>query len=211
MYNALGLLKITSGGGLPARFLIENSKRQILKENFNSFGQTVSIPQGYQDVVKAYVPTIKASSLIRAVLRGEGTLINTGIRVPVSMSSTVTGVGNLSPDIEVGKTCLATVTGVGTVSGDPRTILRMSAALDAGVRPSAFDIAQEIWQSQKTTYNAPGTMGSALNSASTGSVDYNALGQAVWDILLVDMNLSGSAGERIKQLLTQSKFIALKD
>jgi hypothetical protein len=41
----------------------------------------------------------------------------------------------------------------------------MSATLDAGARPSAFDIAQEVWQAQATSYNAAGTMGEKLNDA----------------------------------------------
>ena len=41
----------------------------------------------------------------------------------------------------------------------------MGATLDAGARPSAFDIAQEIWQSQAANYNAAGTMGEKLNGA----------------------------------------------
>ena len=97
------------------------------------------------------------------------------------------------------------------MSINARGIGAMSVQIDAGSRPSAFDIAQEVWQSQKTAYNAAGTMGNALNLASSGGIDYAALGQAVWDVLTVDMDLAGSAGEKLKQVLTTGKFLALKD
>lgn len=210
IYNAFNTLKISSGI-IGTRFLLENARKQPVKENSFAFGQYVSVPQGYQGTSKAYIPSFKNSPLIRAVITGRSNLINIGITIPMVMTSTISGEGFLNPNAEVGKTLEATLVGIGNVSGDPRVIVNMASTVDAGVRPSAFDIAQEIWQSQKVAYNAPGTMGSALNSASTGGVDYASLGEAVWNVLLEDMNISGSAGERIKALLTQAKFLALKD
>lgn len=41
-------------------------------------------------------------------------------------------------------------------------------------------ITSAVWSALKTDYNAAGTMGNALNNASSGGVDYAALGSAVW-------------------------------
>ena len=54
-------------------------------------------------------------------------------------------------------------------------------------------------------------MGNKLNSAGSGGVDYSALGLAVWNVLLADVNIPSSTGDQIKKALTLSKFIALKD
>jgi hypothetical protein len=137
------------------------------------------------------------------------------------MAATVSGEGTLTPNAEVGKTMWATISGEGTLTGSPRMIVVMSAKIDAGVRPSAFDIAQEVWQSQKTAYNAPGTMGSGVNTASTGGVDYAALGEAVWTAASRTLT-AGSAptveqiaaeivnDPKFKALLTTAKFLGLK-
>jgi hypothetical protein len=62
-------------------------------------------------------------------------------------------------------TSSATFAGEGFIDADITAAGRMSATLDAGARPSAFDIAQEVWQAQATSYNAAGTMGEKLNDA----------------------------------------------
>ena len=78
------------------------------------------------------------------------------------------------------------------MTANMKAALKARATLDAGARPSAFDIAQEVWQSQKTSYNASGTMGNALNAAGSGGVDLNALAVAVWTY--ASRTLTGSAG-----------------
>lgn len=46
----------------------------------------------------------------------------------------------------------------------------MWATMDAGARPSAYDIAQEIWQARASQYNSTGTMGNKVNeSGSSGN------------------------------------------
>ena len=60
--------------------------------------------------------------------------------------------------------------GEGNLTPDLKAKAWMWATLDAGARPSAFDIAQEIWQAQSSQYNNSGTMGEeSESSGSTGN------------------------------------------
>lgn len=215
--NSFNKLQIT-GGAYADRFLRSKLKLRKLSDNAGAFGQYTSFPQGYQDLSRSYIPSFRLTNFIRAHISGSSDLINLGVTVPVTMGATVSGEGFLYPDAEVGKTMSATITGVGNLSGDPRNIVSMSANIDAGARPSAFDIAQEVWQGQKSQYNAPGTMGNAVNSAGSSgdpwSTDLDAGSYPV-----------GSAGYYLKQMsaqeladaimndprfLTVAKFLGLK-
>lgn len=66
--------------------------------------------------------------------------------------------------------------------------------VDVGATPSAEDIAQAIWNASASKYNNAGTMGSKVNTASSGGVDTGAL---------VDGIVSDS------RTLTVGKFLAL--
>lgn len=46
---------------------------------------------------------------------------------------------------------------------------------------SPQSLANAVWQSPATENNTPGTMGSKVNTASSGGVDLDALAQAVWE------------------------------
>jgi hypothetical protein len=204
------------GGYLKANNLSANARRQLLKENFNAFGQYTSVPQGYQDARKAYIPTLKESSFIRAVLTGVGALVNTGIQIPVAMSATVTGEGTLTPDAEVGKTLAATVVGTGNLSGDTRMIVSLAATVDAGARPSAFDIMQEVWQAKAAGFPDPTTMGGKVNAAGTAgdpwSADLSSYPPGTAGNILYSMDPQALADAIMNdpKMLTVAKFLGLK-
>jgi hypothetical protein len=170
-------------GYLRTNGLILNNNFAHRRDNGLRFGKLVSMPQGFTDAFRALYPSISKTDFIRATLRGEGGVSSSAIGLG-SISATVTGVGTLTADSEMGATLAATITGIGTLTGTTKGVGSMGAVIDAGSRPSAFDIAQEVWQSQKAAYNAPGTMGNAINTASSGGVDLNALAQAVWEYVI---------------------------
>ena len=207
-----------SGGAHVSRFLKQQESKQRLRENFNSFGQYVSFPLGYQAVSKALLPSLKETSQIAAIISGEGEFDNLSVSVIVSLTAEIVGEGTLEPDAEVGKTLGAELVGSGTLLADARILASMSATVDAGARPSAFDIAQEVWQGQKASYNTPGTMGNAVNSAGSSGDPWST-----------DLDSGsyppGTAGYYLKQMsaeelanaimtdprfLTVAKFLGLK-
>lgn len=205
-----GRLKHTGAMGVIPNSLIKNTRLALLRENARWTGQDVSIPNGYQSAKQAYVPCFKTSSKMAWRIVGD-TFSSFPILGIGSLNATLIGETSVTLSPEMGASLFTTLSGEGGFSIAARGIGSMGVTMDAGVRPSAFDISQEVWQSQKTAYNAPGTMGNALNLASSGGIDYAALGLAVWDVLTTDMDLAGSAGEKLKSLLTTNKFIALKD
>ena len=205
-----GRLKPTGAMGVIPASLKRNDRLSFLRQNAQWAGQDVSIPNGYQSAAKATVPSFKTSSKMSWRVRGN-TDTSWNINAIGTLSSTMVGEGTTTFNGQMGASLFSTLVGEGNVSVAARGIGKLSVIIDAGIRPSAFDIAQEVWQSQKTAYNSVGTMGNALNNASTGGVDYAALGLAVWDVLTADMDLAGSAGEKLKQVLTTGGFMALKD
>lgn len=185
-------------GALPASQLRNNS-RVALWDNAQRFGQYTSMPGGYQSAQRAIIPTLKASGFMACRLVGDSST-SFDVRGKGNMSATLTGEGSVTMNGNMASNMVATLTGNGTMTADLRGKGWISATIDAGSRPSAFDIAQEVWQSQKTAYNAAGTMGNALNNASSGGVDMDALAAAVW--AYVNRTLTANPGVTEADIVT---------
>ena len=56
----------------------------------------------------------------------------------------------------------------------PKKKLTAACSVSIGAQPSAFDIAQAIWQASSTQYNATGSMGEKLNNASSAGNPWSA-------------------------------------
>lgn len=214
-YNAFGTLKI-AGGAYADRFLRRKAFNFRIADNAAGFGQKTSFPQGYQSIARAAIPCFGTSDYIRAQISGDSSLVNTGIQVPMVMQATLVGEGTLNPDAEVGKTMQATVVGVGTFGGDVRNLVSMAATIDAGARPSAFDIAQEVWQAKKAGYPDPLTMGGALNAAGSAGdpwgTDVSTYPPGTAGHILANMSSAEIAQAIMSdpRLLTVAKFLGLK-
>lgn len=88
------------------------------------------------------------------------------------------------------------ITGSATIGATAWGVANGGMAFDGSAQPSALGymtattidnsvltpaaITSAVWGAQKTDYNAAGTMGNALNNASSGGVDYSTLASAVW-------------------------------
>lgn len=115
--------------------------------------------------------------------------------------------------------------------GYGRGYMQASTVDNTTLTPASITTA--VWSALATQYSVAGTMGNKLNSAASGGVDYAALGEAVWNVLLADANTTGSIGELVQGIsggvtpptveeiaagvsahastLTVGKFLALKD
>lgn len=112
-------------------------------DNFYSFGYYQSYPQGYQSATRALIPSIKTSSFIAATIGGSGDF--TGALTAIgNMAATVAGEGTVSAGANVAANGFATLAGEGTLSPGLTALGNMSAEINAGAQPSAFDIAQEV-------------------------------------------------------------------
>lgn len=178
-------LRPRGGGALFANGFARVAQRQLLKENFSGFGQRTSMPQGYQSAARAVIPTLKESWDMFVSFRGVGDFIASA-DVLEQMQVSFLGEGTTVFNAQHAISSTVFMSGEGTFIGGMRQLEQMQAAFDSGARPSAFDIAQEIWQSQATAYNAPGTMGNKLNAA-------GAAGDP-WGVPLPGGYLPGQAG-----------------
>jgi len=135
-----------------------NPSQKGFVANALAFGQITSVPQGYTDPARALVPTIHTSGNIAARFRGVATL-TADLRGTGNMEATFTGEADFTADGNVLSNGYATFTGEFDMTADLRGRGNMEANFDILARPSAFDIAQEVWNGAATGYNGTGTMG----------------------------------------------------
>jgi hypothetical protein len=136
--------------------------------NTISFGPDASWPRGYNSEHAVIMPQ-RTGGFIACILRGDGNLDGAATAIG-SMTATISGEGTVVANGNMAVNRTASMSGSGTLTINPSAKGWMAAALDAGARPSAYDIAQEIWQSNAASYNTPGTMGAKVNaSGSSGN------------------------------------------
>jgi hypothetical protein len=145
-----GKLKPMGGMMVIPSALLFNSQRVKLWENAQRFGETKSVPQGYQSALSAIIPSLARSSDMSWLVRGSGDFTSAANGIG-ELVATLTGEGTLTPEGQMGGEIYATLTGEGTVTVQLRGIGSLTVTLDAGARPSAFDIAQEVLQALNAT------------------------------------------------------------
>jgi hypothetical protein len=133
-------------------------------ENAQSFGQITSVPQGYNDPARALVPTIKTGGNISARFQGEA-FYTADVRAFGNMAATFAAEATFTVENNVLFNTSATFAAEADMTVDLRATGNMSANFDILARPSAFDIAQEIWNAQASGYTGTGTMGKEVQDA----------------------------------------------
>jgi len=126
--------------------------------NALAFGQITSVPQGYNDPAIALVATIHTGGNIAARFRPEGDLA-ADLKAFGQMSGICAGEADFIANGNVLSNGYATFAGEADMTADLRGRGNMEANFDILARPSAFDIAQEVWNATATGYNGAGTMG----------------------------------------------------
>lgn len=161
------------------------------------FGTNTSFPQGYNNqyaivmplttgynisVIMRGVGNVVAEALSReegeAVMAGESVLISLAV-TKESESATMSGVGNFISQAQVEEV--------------------LEAIIDAGARPSAFDIAQEVWGGLAVNFKATGSMGEKVNDAGDP-----------WGIDVSGTYTNEQAGAIINKILQIAKFLQVK-
>jgi hypothetical protein len=133
-------------------------------ENAQAFGSITSVPQGYNDPAKALVSTIKTGGNIAARFKGEASFI-AQLAAFGNMSATFAGEAGFTANGNVLANGYATFAGVAGFTALLKAQGNMEASFDILARPSAFDIAQEVWNGNPSAYNSAGTMGKELQDA----------------------------------------------
>lgn len=134
------------GGSLHSTNLNRIRYKQKLIEHRQKFGSSVSMPQGYQSAYRALLPTFSTSGFMSSIIRGSGSF-NSSITSIGNMLAILAGVGSIDANANSAVNMHITLAGNSTFNANVTSIGWMSATLDAGARPSAFDIAQEVFGS----------------------------------------------------------------
>lgn len=89
----------------------------------------------------------------------------------------------------------------GSISVSGSSTIRADGYISGVITPftelSPQNLANAVWSALASQYSDSTTMGGKLNLASSGWVDYDALGQAVWSVLSSEANIAGSVGEAL--------------
>jgi hypothetical protein len=128
------------------------------------FGQTTSIPQGYNDPARSLTPTIQTGGQIAARARAEATA-TADLKATGNMAGLLEAEADMIGNANVYFNGSATFQTVADMIAALGATGNITANMDLLARPSAFDIAQEVWNGAATAYDGAGTMGRRLNSA----------------------------------------------
>jgi len=188
------------GGGAASTSIDSRGRVGWSMANRVAFSKTTSSPVGYYE-----------NALKRPLSVGE---IGSTFRTfgAATTSSSLFGIGSVAATLNLGG--LITTTGflirgivksgsaAGIATFEPLTLDGkgiIGATLNIGFKPSAFDIAQEVWGAIASLNNVIGTMGEVLNSATGGGggASASSIATAVWDRLLSGHQISGSAGKAL--------------
>jgi hypothetical protein len=194
------------GGGAASTSIDSLNRVGRSMANRVAFSKTTSFPVGYYEnalkrplsvgeigsTFRTFGAATTSSSLfgigsVVATLNLAGLITSTGFLIRgVVKSGSAAGIATFEP---------LTLDGKGIIG----------ATLNIGFKPSAFDIAQEVWGAIASLNNVIGTMGEVLNSATGGGggggggggASASSIATAVWDRLLSGHQISGSAGKAL--------------
>jgi hypothetical protein len=97
------------------------------------------------------------------------------------------------------KQTLAVDAGGEMIEALPKMKLTAACSVSIGAVPSAFDIAQAIWQSSSSRYNVSGSMGEKLNNASSAGNPWSANPD--------DNNGTGTMGAAVNEIKKKTNLI----
>jgi hypothetical protein len=117
---------------------------------------------------------------IAATLTGAGGVSSATTQALATLTATLAGSGNVSATAAGLASLVATLTGAGTVTANNTALMDISATIVGYGDATAQGIRDAVWSATASEFNAAGTMGAKLNTASSGGVDLDALAAAVW-------------------------------
>jgi hypothetical protein len=97
-------------------------------------------------------------------------------KIDKRLGSSIEG-GGVAPTLKLTralKQTLVVEAGGEMITALPKKQLTAACSVSIGAQPSAFDIAQAIWQASSSQYNASGSMGEKLNNTSSAGNPWSA-------------------------------------
>lgn len=132
------------------------------------FGSSVSRPQGRNSITDALTPPIKDGGNIAVRMIAE-TAMTTDLKAFGQMAVSYDVEATMSVNANILGNIYVSFQPEATMTVDLKAIGNMAVSFDILARPSAFDIAQEVWNASAAGYNNAGTMGEKVNSAGSAA------------------------------------------
>ena len=146
---------LAQGAFAPGMFSLFNNRAM--------FGSITSVPQGYNGISGLRI-TFAVGGNISARFIGEAALI-AAMAGQGNMEAAVEGEFDLVAAGNVGLNGYASFDGEFDLTAAVSGVGSMAANMDLIARPSANDIAQEVWNAQAGAFQSAGTLGKKLSDA----------------------------------------------
>jgi hypothetical protein len=124
--------------------------------------KTASIPHGLRGGVATSMA--RTDGGLASYLSGSGATTTVGADAIGDLGSSLTGSGTVSfGNLAGGKNLAASLTGSGSISNAPLPAFgNIACSISIGARPSAFDIAQAVWEELLAGHTTAGTAAKTL-------------------------------------------------
>ena len=132
-------------------------RKNVKHSYMRTFGEVSSYPEGFDNISAIDLPMVDTPT-VACVIYGEGTLTPTA-QNRENVEVTLAGEGSFTAEVNEGVNVVVTVSGEGTLTPTVHNRETIAVTIDAGSRPSAFDIAQELLG---TTADGTMTIGQAF-------------------------------------------------
>lgn len=182
-YDVHGTVPAIKAGSMAARRPVADTTGTANLLNGGPMEANVSMLTLSESGGLSLVISLEGSATV-ATLSGNGVVLSLTIGLDGTATVSVGGNAALSMIVPFeGAGSVASLTG----SGDLRGNLSMAGEWTPFTELSPENLAREVWNAVAAAYNASGTMGAKLNTASSGGVDLNALADAVRDALAIEL------------------------
>ena len=182
-YDVHGIVPAIKAGSMAARRPVADTTGTANLLNGGPMEANVSMLTLSESGGLSLVISLEGSATV-ATLSGDGVVLSLTIGLDGTATVSVGGNAALSMIVPFeGAGSVASLTGAGDLRGN----LSMAGEWTPFTELSPENLAREVWNAVAAAYNASGTMGAKLNTASSGGVDLSALADAVRDALAIEL------------------------
>lgn len=171
----------------PASWSLPNKAGAMVSRGniIGSGGASGPMQSGYNiaaDVTGSGGITASAGLIITlaAAIAGSGGVTSGATKALATMVASLAGSGNITAAAAGLAAMTANLTGAGSMNANNTALADITASIVGYGEATSQGIRDAVWSAIASEFNAAGSMGAKLNTASSGGVDTGALADAVW-------------------------------